>query len=541
MISIADRVILAFGWRRGAIAFLAGAVGALAMPPLGLWPVLAVSMTIAVWLIDGATAAPGRFADLRSAAVAGWWFGFGYFLAGLWWLGSAFLVEADQFAWALPLGVVGLPAGLALFHAAGFALARLLWSPGPWRIFALAAGLSSAEWLRGHLLTGFPWNGFGLALGDAPLLDQGAALMGLHGLTLVAVATLAAPATLGTGRGVAGRWALPVAAVALLAELAAWGAWRVPAAAHPTVAGVRLRIMQPNVAQDAKFRPENREAIMRHYLALSDRATSPEAIGIADVTHLVWPESAFPFLLDRDAAALEGIAAFLPPGTVLVTGAARAEPPREGETRARFFNAVQVLDDEGRIQATYDKTHLVPFGEYLPGPLRTLIEAVGLREFVRVPGGFEPGARRGLLRVPGLPPAAAVICYEAIFPGAVVPAGGVRPGLLLNVTNDAWFGLTPGPHQHLAQARMRAIEEGLPLVRAANNGVSAVIDPYGRTLRSLPLGAEGVLDAGLPESIGLTPYARLGDGVFGAMVVGVLLLAFAGRRARSPRPASALR
>jgi apolipoprotein N-acyltransferase len=268
--------------------------------------------------------------------------------------------------------------------------------------------------------------------------------------------------------------------------------------------GVRFRIMQPNVPQDAKFRPENRNQIMRRYLGLSDRATSPQTSGVADVTHLIWPESAFPFLLHRDPSALAQIAALLPPGVTLVTGAARAEEGSAGE-RPRFFNAIQVVSDEGASwRATTNRTSSPSasiFRSFSTLPLRSL----GVRQFVRVPGGFEAGEAGRPLVIRGLPPVAATICYEAIFPRGVLatdPSREGRPGLILNVTNDAWFGATPGPYQHFAQARLRTVEQGLPMVRAANNGISAIIDPYGRVVGSLALNAEGVLDGGLPLALG---------------------------------------
>ena len=519
MSGLAQRVILAWGWRRFLIAFLSGAVAALAMPPFGFLPALAISLTVAVWLIDGAASGRGRLLPtLRSTAVLGWWWGFGYFVAGLWWLGAAFLVEADEFAWALPFGVLGLPAVLAFFPAFGFALARLIWSQGAGRIFAFAFGLTVSEWLRGTLFTGFPWNTLGMALAQNAWLLQGASLVGLYGLTVLAILIAASPATLGTGSTLARRAAAPAVALAGLAGLALFGALRMPPAPAASVAGVKLRIMQPNLPQDAKFRPENRDQIMRHYLTLSDRATSPQSTGVTDATHLIWPESAFPFLLHREPRALAQIAALLPPGTTLVTGAAREGQPLPGEADRRFHNAIHVVADDGTITDTYDKMHLVPFGEYFPHFLDGALRRVGLRQFVHVPGGFDPGERHGGFSVQGLPPVAATICYEAIFPGAVVGPGS-RPGLILNVTNDAWFGNTPGPHQHFAQARVRAVEEGLPLVRAANTGISAVVDPYGRVLASLDLGVEGVLDAALPEAISPPIFARNGQ----ALVIALIL------------------
>jgi apolipoprotein N-acyltransferase len=517
----AHAVVLSWGWRRFGIATLAGAVGALAMPPFSLFPALALSLAPAVWLLDGAAAGVGRFsrATLLSAAFTGWAFGFGYFVAGLWWLGAAFLVEPDQFAWALPLGVLGLPAGLALFHALGFVLARILWSSGAGRVLALAGGLAVSEWLRGTVLTGFPWNAYGMALGDHVLLAQSASLWGLNGLSAIALACGASFSTLATGHGARERLLAPGLALACLALLAGFGAWRIPAGPSPSVAGVKLRIMQPNIAQDDKFRPENREAIMRHYLTLSDRSVSPGNSGMAGVTHLIWPESSFPFLLARDPQALNQIATLLPKGATLVTGAVRAEEPMPGENRRKFYNSLQVVGDDGTLLDSADKLHLVPFGEYLP--LSDLLTSLGLRQFVNTPGGFEAGTLHKLLQVPGMPPVAPLICYEAIFPGAVRPPLG-RPGVMLNVTNDAWFGLTPGPHQHYAQARLRSVEEGLPLVRAANDGISAVVDPFGRELASLPLGVEGVLDSSLPEALEPPPFVRWGGLLSAILMLGCL-------------------
>ena len=530
MISLAHRVILAWGWRRLGMAAGAGAVGAASMPPFGILPALVVSLTVAVWLIDGSAGSPRRGA-VWSAALAGWAWGFGYFVAGLWWLGAAFLVEADQFAWAMPFGVLGLPALLAFFPALGFGLARLLWSQGAGRILAIAFGLSASEWLRGHLFTGFPWNTLGMALGQNLWLMQAASVVGLYGLTVLAVLIGAAPATAFTGRSATERWAPSGLAFVALLCLAGFGIWRIPDAPTPSVTGVKLRIMQPNLPQDAKFNPQNRDAIMRRYLTLSGRGLPDSSEGLDGVTHLIWPESAFPFLLHRDARALAQIAALLPSGATLITGAARMEEPLPGETVGQFYNAIHVLRDDGTITGTYDKVHLVPFGEYVPSFLKALIHAAGLREFVHIPGGFEPSSNRRPLTVPGLPPVAATICYEAIFPGEVLPEGGAEPGLLLNVTNDAWFGNTPGPHQHFAQARLRAVEEGLPLVRAANTGISAVVDPFGRVVAALPLGSEGVLDSSLPIATSPSIYRGLSDGIFGVLLLSCCLSAFAIRRA----------
>ena len=521
--ALADGVILAWGWRRRLIALGAGACGALALPPLDLWPLIVVPMTVAVWLIDGAVGG-STVARFRAAAAAGWWWGFGFFLAGLWWLGAAFLVEADKFAWAMPLGVIALPALLAFFPALGFGLARLAWSSGGGRILTLAVMLSLSEWLRGHVLTGFPWNAYGMMLAGQAQIAQIASVVGLYGLTLLAIAIGAAPATLGTAERTAARWRMPALALLALAGLVGFGIWRVPPGPAPLVAGVKLRLMQPNLPQDAKFNARNSEAILNHYLALSDRATSPATPGVQAVTHLIWPESAFPFLLGRTPQALSRIATLLPPNTTLITGAARAGEALPGESRPPIFNSIQVVDDEGTIVSSYDKVHLVPFGEYLPAVLERLIRSVGLSEFVSVPGGFAAGTRRLPLAIRGLPPAAPLICYEVVFPGEAAPQGP-RAGFMLNLTNDGWFGQTSGPYQHFAQARLRAIEEGLPLVRVANTGISAVTDGYGRTLASLPLGQEGVLDSGLPRAAPATVYGHIADLAYAALLAGFLLMA----------------
>jgi len=502
---LAQPVILAWGWRRAVIACLAGAASTLAMAPISFWPALFVTFPPLVWLIDGAAA--GRWGGVAGGFLIGWWFGFGYFLAGLYWVGNAFLVDAKTFGWLLPVAVTALPAGLAVFTGVGVALARLLWTPGPLRVLTLAAALTCSEWLRGHVLTGFPWNAFGYALTSPLALAQSAAMFGIWGLTFIAVAVFASPALLADDVKGRRRWAPVVGAVTVLAVLTAFGAVRLALNPTETADGVRLRIMQPNLQQDVKFNYSAKNEVMQRYVELSEHGTGPGA-GLDDVTHLIWPESAFPFLLTREPDALAAIAKMLPANAVLITGAARAAEPVPGVRGLRAYNSIYVIDHSGSILAIYDKLHLVPFGEYLP--FQNFLESLGLMQLTKVQGGFLAGDRRRRIAVPGAPAMLPLICYEVIFPGEAVPAGE-RPGWLLNLTNDAWFGISPGPHQHLQQARVLAIEEGLPLVRAANSGISAVIDPLGRVVHSLPLGSSGTLDSGLPRPIAATIYARIGD------------------------------
>lgn len=517
-------VVLAWGWRRWLTAFAAGALSALAMAPFDAWPVLFLTFPVLVWLIDGAAA--GRWGGVLVAAATGWWFGFGYFVAGLYWLGYAFLVDAQTFAWLMPFAVIGLPAALAIFPALGLAAARLLWTSGATRILALGVALTATEWLRGHVLTGFPWNAFGYAL-TAPLaLAQSASLIGIWGLTFLAIAASASPATLADEPAETRRPWLPLAlSIAVIAGLGAWGAARLHRTPTRLVDNVHLRIMQPNLQQDVRFNYAARQQVMNRYIALSDRASGPQSLGARTATHLIWPESPFPFFLTREPEALAQIAKLLAPKTVLITGAMRlAEPADPAHPRA--FNSIYVLDHDGAILALYDKVHLVPFGEYLP--FARLFERLGLQVLTKQQDGFLAGDRRRLLTVPGAPQALPLICYEAIFPAEVATTGD-RPGWIINVTNDGWFGISTGPYQHFQQARVRAIEQGLPLVRAANTGISAVVDPVGRVVSALPLGREGVLDAPLPRPIGRPLYARLGD-TPAFVIVAVALFAVLRRR-----------
>lgn len=527
---IALSIILAWGWKRAAIAFVAGALSALAMAPFNAWPVLFLTFPVAVWLIDGAAA--GRRRGVPAAAWAGWWFGFGYFVPGLYWIGYAFLVDAQTFGWLLPVAVCGLPAYLALFTAFGFALARLIWTQGATRIIALAVCLTVAEWLRGHLLTGFPWNAFGYALTEPLALAQAASLVGLWGLTFLAVAIFAAPAVVIDDRAVTPRpWLAPMAALSMLAAMGVFGVVRLSSSPTHLVAGVKLRIMQPNLQQDVRFNYAAKAQVMQQYLALSDRATGPQSTGVRDATILIWPESAFPFFLTREADAMAQIANLLPNGTILITGSVRAPDLPPGARITRAYNSIYVIDHDGSVLSVYDKLHLVPFGEFLP--FQDLMEKIGFVQLTKVQGGFIPGDRRRAMELPSAPRVLPLICYEAVFPDEI-GARDQRAGWIVNLTNDAWFGVSTGPYQHLQQTRVRAIEQGLPVVRAANSGISAVIDPYGRIIARLELGVDGVLDSLLPSAARQTIYARFGD-TPALIIIAFAVLITVRRRLANPR------
>jgi apolipoprotein N-acyltransferase len=506
------------GWRRALTAFTAGAVSAAAMAPFFISPVLFVTLPILVWLIDGASGKSRRALFVR-AAGAGWWFGFGYFLLGLFWIGEAFLVEAEVFAWLMPFAVLLLPAGLALFTGLAAGTARLAWPPGIARVLVLAVALALAEWLRGHVLTGFPWNVLGYALTWPLPMMQSASVLGIYGLTLLCVAIFAGPIVLiadvapGAGRERVLARAVALAIVPLL-MLYGLGAWRLSNNPTTLLEGARVRIVQASVPQRDKWRPEKQREIFEDQLALSRRDASGRQDDLAGITHLVWPEAAMPFLPLEHPEALAAIGSLLPTGTQLLSGALRLKhKPAAGLGGTREgYNSLMVFGDQGNLEQTYDKIHLVPFGEYLP--MQALLESIGLEQLTRWRGGFATGpVPRPLLTIPGLPPVAGLICYEAIFPTAIVQ-GKQRPGLLINVTNDGWFGDTTGPWQHFHQTRVRAVEEGLPIIRAANNGVSAIVDGQGRVAAMLSLNARGVIDGRIPASIAAPAYATAGDSTF---------------------------
>jgi apolipoprotein N-acyltransferase len=513
------------GWRATAVAWTAGVASVLSLAPFFWWPVLFVTLPVLAWLLEGA----GR---PRRAAVIGWWFAFGYFLFGLFWIGEAFLVEAETFLWALPFAVTLLPAGLALFWAAATAAAVAITPPmtparaDPYwlwqRLAALALALSAAEWLRGHVLTGLPWNVLGYALTAPDTMMQAASVLGIYGLTLLAVVVFVAPAVIWSGQRLpAHRWQGGAVAAVAVAAIWLYGATTLRHATTAMVPDVRLRVVQPSILQTEKWRPENQRRIFDEHLDLSTRKPDGTADGLAGISLVIWPEASMPFQPLKSPEALGLIGDLLPDGTYLVAGALRTEdlpasgPGMDEGPRREVFNSLMAFgragNTKGALVALYDKIHLVPFGEYLP--VSSVLAKIGLRQLTRMRGGMtaNPGPR-SLFVVPGLPAFGPLICYEAIFPGAVMPVN--RPTALINVTNDGWFGNTTGPRQHLHQARVRAVEEGLPLVRAANNGISAVIDAHGRIVGRLDMNVRGSLDSGLPVAAAPTWYARFGDRTF---------------------------
>jgi len=485
------------GWRAIALAFVSGAAGASAFAPFGFFPSLLASFAILVLLLDSAE-------SIRQAALRGWSWGFGQFLAGLYWVGYAFMVDPEAHAWQMPFAVSLLAAGLALFPGLAAGVAFSFWRQGASRVFLFAGLFSATEWLRGHVFTGFPWNLAAYGWGEASAFLQSAALIGVYGTTLLTVLLGASFSEL---FGSALKWKLPAAMT--LAGLLIWagGEVRLSQSVLATVPGVRVRVVQPNVPQAEKYK---RQFVRRNWERLVGPSLTPATLPISI---LVWPEAAPPFLLEREPVALETIRGLTQDGKILITGAERVESEPDGDYR--FFNALVIFGRDGRLLGTYDKFHLVPFGEYLP--FASILSQFGIAKLTHGEAGFSAGSGPQAFDLPNAPSVGPLICYEILFPGGVI--GNRRPGWFVNVTDDSWFGPSTGPYQHLFTARARAIEEGIPVIRAANTGISAVIDPLGRTIATLGLNKFGALDAPLPAALAPTPYARFGDLGFGLLLI----------------------
>jgi len=482
------------GWRRLLVAVLLGSLSAGAFAPFHFFPLLLLGLAGLALLLDGAH-------GMREAAITGWGFAFGQFLVGLHWIAYPFMVNPAAHLWQMPIAIVVMPAGLGLFGALACAAAARLRAHGAARLILLAACLGASEWLRGHILTGFPWNLPAYAWYASPEVMQGAALFGAYGLSFLTLALGLSLADLARRRVL-----LPVVMLAVFAALWAYGATRLT---QPTefVPGVALRLVQPNIPQaemHGRFIPRN-------WQTLTTLTQSP-----GNPTHIIWPESAAAFPLARSQVALAAIAQMTAGNASLITGTMRID------AQNRFFNSLYVFGAGGRVLGVYDKFHLVPFGEYLP--LAPLLGQLGFAKLTQGMTGFSAGDGPRLFDIPGAPAMTPLICYEVIFPGAVTPAAG-RPGWYVNVTDDSWFGPWAGPQQHLLITRMRAIEEGIPIARAANTGISAVMDAQGRIVASLGLDRGGVVDSGLPVAASPTPYARFGD--LGFAIILLTSVAFA--------------
>lgn len=491
--AVATRFTKLVGWRRWLTLALLGALATLALPPLGLLPVLLISLSGLVWILAGAT-------NRRGAFAIGWWWAWAWYGIGFYWIGNAMLVDPERFGWMIPFATLGLGGVQAVFIGVATLLTHMTRTTGVARVVVLAGIWTVMEWVRAWFLTGFPWNPLGSVWDAVPMVLQLASVAGVYGLCAFTILVFALPAALADFITRAERWGVIGGIIILGVAAMAFGSARL--AAHPTqyVPGVRLRLVQAAIAQRHMWRDDLRQSQLLDHVQLSQRA------GYGAITHVIWPETAAPFFLDMDESARGLVASAAPPGGMVLTGAPRITP--RGTEPMHLWNSLMAIDGGGQVLGIYDKVHLVPFGEYVP--LRGLLPISKLTA-----GGmdFSAGDGHRTLHLPGLPPVGPFICYEAVFPGEVVDRDQERPQWLLTVTNDGWFGRSAGPHQHLAAGRMRAVEEGLPLVRAANTGISAIIDPLGREVQRLELDERGVLDGELPRPLPQTVYGRWGNSV----------------------------
>lgn len=489
-----DRLSGLQGWRLGLAGLILGGISALGHAPFEAFPAFMIALGLLVIFLD--TGVPAR-----RAFLAGFSFGYGHFLAGMYWVGISFAAQSNAPLWMAPFAVLLLAGVLALFPALAMALAARLWRPGWSRHLVFALSWAGFEYLRGTVFTGLPWNLTAYIWAPATAMIQTTAWLGSYGLglvTLVSISLMAGAATTAGARS--GRQFM--AGFGILLVLFTAGFMRLALAGGTSYSGITLRIVQAAVPQVEKWDPALRQRNLDRHIRLSRRA----AARAPDV--IIWPESAIPYIyagqenFGRQLVQAIG-------GHPLIAGLVRREAGDEGD--GGTFNSIIGFDEEGNPAFVYDKFHLVPFGEYLPW--KPLLSRIGLRRLAEGAADFSEGPGPRTVTMPGLAPVSPMVCYEIIFPGRVT--AGPRPGWILNLTNDAWFGTSTGPYQHFTAARFRAVEEGLPVVRAAGTGISGVVDPLGRVIARLGLNKEGVLDASLPMALpSATIFANFGNRVF---------------------------
>ena len=483
-------------WRIRLTLLGCGAVAATGLAPLGFWPLTLVGLTAGMAIVVAAETG-------RAAAYRAWWLGLGWFGLGLNWIVEPFLVDVATYGWMAPFALVLMAGGLALFWGGAGALAHRISDRG-FGPLALALTLTLAEYLRSVVLTGFPWNLIGhVWIGQG--VDQIASVIGAHGLTLL-TCLASALAVLAKRAGDA-----IMAATVIALGLGAWavGSALTPSQPTPDPDAPIVRLVQPNAPQDEKWDPEKAPIFLERQLQFTAADTTPDLV--------VWPETSVPVFLEYPGSVFERMAEAAR-GAPVVFGVQRFREPR-------FYNSLAVLTRGAVVSEIYDKYHLVPFGEYMP--LGNLFARFGISGLAANEGdGFSAGPGLRIIDIPGIGPALPLICYEGIFPHELGRYDR-RPRLMVLITNDAWFGQVSGPYQHLAQARLRAIEQGLPMVRVANTGISAMIGPRGTMTSLIPLGQAGYADVPLPSALPPTLYARWGDWPI-IVLLGVALLAIAG-------------
>ncbi|MEJ2815457.1 apolipoprotein N-acyltransferase [Caulobacter sp. CCG-8] len=495
-------------WRVRGLALLAGLAAALAHPPFGILPGL-LGYAVLLWLLD--TIDGPR--PLRSAFLRGWLMGLSYFALSTWWIAEAFMVDAANQGWMAPFAVAAMAAGMALFWGLGAVLYRLIRPAGVRRVLVFAGAFALLEWTRGHILTGFPWNLPGETWRAGSAVSQFAGVVGAYGLTWITLAIAAVPAVWRDGRR--GRIAVGAAAVALVGLFVggALALSRPPSAPGPALT---VRVVQADIPQESKWDAQRFAQIVQAYVSLTAK---PYAGKPADI--VVWPEGALPLAINDymvpGSWVRQDIVAALRPGQLMLLGGYRYEGPPDKPVYYNSLVALRRTADDVVVVGIYDKHRLVPFGEYLPAD--ALMTRIGFKSMAHLGDGFATGPKPAPLRVAPDLLVQPLICYESLFPRLAKPVPGVRA--IVNVSNDAWFGVTSGPLQHLNLASYRAIETGLPLIRATPTGVSALIDARGRILPGarLKLGESGVIDGKVSEVGSPTLFSKLGHWPFGLLLL----------------------
>ncbi|QQR38942.1 apolipoprotein N-acyltransferase [Devosia rhizoryzae] len=533
---LAETAMLSQGWRRFLLLLVAGAIAGLSVPPLFILPALFVAMPVWIWALDGAERGKGWRRIFSPAFTIGFAFGWGYFIVAFHWLGAAFFVDGGWIIGAMPFAIAALAALIAVFWGFGSAFAHLFWSHGWTRIITFSAWLAAAEFARGHVLTGFPFDLLGYSLTGSDEMMQLTSVIGIYGVTYLAPLLASVPALVwpADDRSWSRRLAPLFLALFVIAAQLGYGYNRLAGTISTERQDIAMRLVQPLVYEHADFGNVDPVALVDRLLMLSDMRMDPTDQGLGDITHLVWPESSLPFFLESYPDALARIARLLPEQTTLIAGVPRLPYELDGaRTGEPPFNSVVAIDTEGEIVASYDKAHLVPFGEFLP--FATFFRQIGITQFVPGVDGWSAGdVRRRVLALPNAPAALVLVCYEIIFSGDLGASGSAQ--FMLNPTNDAWFDGSIGPAQHAHHARVRAVEEGMSLIRAANTGLTFATDPVGRITAELAPGQMAALDVRPHQRLNGTIFTRVRHWPFLiAVIAGMLIGLVASRRLRRRR------
>ena len=495
------------------VSCVLGALMALSQAPIYFTPIILLSFTGLLFLSD----APTRHA-FKQMFWLGWFFGLGYHVAGLYWIAFALGVDIAQFWWLVPFAVLGLPAFFAIWSGLALAFTNFTKVEGIAKVFLFASLWALGEWVRGHFLTGFPWNLLGYTWLFSDEMLQVTSVIGIYGLTILTILLGCVPYLVFKH----GRFVDAGAILGVFVGVAVFGILRLQDTPTQFHENVMLRIVQPNISQDLKW---DVDKVRANYLKVLKLSTQQPATDHTKITHVIWPESAIPFYLEENTWRREEIMSKLPEGSILLTGGLRRA--FDNRILSQIWNSFLAIGPEKRVLATYDKSHLVPFGEYVP--LRQWLPGL-VTKITYGSLDFSPGPGPQTLEIKNTPPFSPLICYEGIFPGKVTSTHslkhGGRPQWMLNVTNDAWYGTTSGPFQHFGIIRVRAVEEGVPMVRAANTGVSGIFDAYGRVHHELGLNKQGFIDAPLPKPLSTpTFYAQYKDLSFWVILLLMLLRA----------------